>query len=96
MMLLARHLFFRNLGADDLTPAHDFLRLVGARRAILDGVIILSQINDFLILYGGAFAVTRLLAGRQNHNCQGDYNNQNLFHLRKFFTAKVQFFAIAL
>ena len=42
--------------------AHDFLRLVGTRRAVLDGIVVLAQFYDFLILYGGALAISRLLA----------------------------------
>ena len=65
MVFLACHIRLGDLGANHLPPAHDFLRLVVARRAVLDGIIVTSQLNDFIVLYGGALAVSGLLARRQ-------------------------------
>ena len=62
MVFFARHLIFGHLGADDLSPADDFLGLVGAGRAVLDGIVVFAQVNDLLVLDGRALAVTRLLA----------------------------------
>jgi hypothetical protein len=62
MMLHACHLVFGDLSTNHLAPSYDFLRLVGAGRAVLDGVVILSQVDDFLILNGCATAITRFLA----------------------------------
>jgi hypothetical protein len=62
MMLYACHLVFGDLSTNHLAPTNNFLRLVGAGRAVFDGVVILSQVDDFLILNGGATAITRFLA----------------------------------
>jgi hypothetical protein len=96
MVFLARHLLLRNLSADHLAPAYDFLRLVSTRRTVLDGVVVSAQIDDFLILYGGAFAIPRLLAGWQDQHRKDEQYDQNLFHLQLFFTAKVQNFAFVM
>ena len=96
MMLDASHLVFGDFGANHLPPTDNFFRFVRTGRAVLNGVIILAQINDFLILHGGTLAIPRLLAGRQDNYRQYDYDNHKLFHLPLFFTAKVQFFAITL
>ena len=91
--LFASHLVFRHFGANHLSPAHDFLRLVVTRRAVLDGVVVLAQIDDFLILNGGAFAISRLLARRQDQNEQRDGHYQTLFHHFKFFNCKNSIFS---
>ena len=93
MVFLARHLLFGDFSTNHLAPAYDFLRLVSTGRAVLDGVVVRTQIDDFLILYGGAFAIPRLLAGWQDQHRKDEQYDQNLFHLQLFFTAKVQNFA---
>ena len=67
MVFHAGHLIFRHFVADDLTPALDFLRLVGAGRVILNGIILLAKVDHFLVLDGGATAITRLPARWQDH-----------------------------
>lgn len=94
MVFFACHFIFRHFGADDLTPANDFLGLVGARGAILDGIVIFAQVNDFLVLEGRALAVARLLARRQDHDGHSENNNQKLLHFKWYYTAKIQLFAI--
>ena len=94
MVFFACHFIFRHLGADDLTPANDFLGLVGAGGAILDGIIIFAQVNDFLVLEGRALAVARLLARRQDHDGHSENNNQKLLHFKWYYTAKIQLFAV--
>ena len=80
MMFFACHLIFGHFGADDLAPADDFLGLIGAGRAVLDGIVVFAQVNDLLVLDGRALAVARLLARRQDHDGHSENNNQKLLH----------------
>ena len=92
VVFLARHLLFGDLGTDHLAPAHNFLGFVGAGRAVLDGVIILAQVNNLLVLDGRTLAIACFLARRQDHNGQGENKYQKSFHFQKLFHRKITLF----
>jgi hypothetical protein len=80
MVFFACHLIFGHFGADNLAPADDFLGLIGAGRAVFDGIVVFAQVNNLLVLDGRALAVTRLLARRQDHDGHSENNEQKLLH----------------
>ena len=89
---LPRHFRFGDLGANHLAPAPDFLRLVGTRGTVFDGVVIIAQVHDLAGLDGRTAAIARLLARRQGQNHQRDGDYDAFSHRSVFYRGKDRIF----